>query len=363
MFYKQFLPIIDAFNPEFVENFDYWLATLPANNQKNITASVVSCRLEVSYSQAEAILKYATKQGILEKYYLVKCPDCAYNLSIITKDEISDILINMQYCNNCEMEKNITIDDIYTAYKIILHPDVTEEEIAIAIETKLNQGEGADINFSKADSLSNDKATLYEVFYNPSESAYKQFIQMRNELDLDYGNNTTEKGKILEKLVLSIFNNIKYVRATSEVKTRTNQFDCTGMCGYNTGFLSVFSYLEPYFIIECKNEPKKKPDNTYCNKLLSIMGTNESQLGIVFGRQDATSTCFQISREHYLKHSEKRRHKIVITCSDVDLEYIIDKRVNLLKYLEFKIMQVTTNSPKSTFEMFDNKIMNSKKES
>lgn len=354
MFYKQFSPIIDVLNPEFVENFDYWLATLPAGNHKNITASVVSSRLEVSYSQAEAILKYAEKQGILEKYYLVKCPDCGYNLAVITKDEISDMLTSVQYCDDCEVNKNITIDDIYTAYKIILHPDVTEEEITKAIEAKLNQGEGTDINFTKADSLSNDKATLYEVFYNPSESAYEQFIQMRNELDADYGNNTTEKGKALEKLVLSIFNNIKYVRTTNKIKTRTNQFDCTNLCGYNTGFLSVFSYLEPYFVIECKNEPKKKPDNTYCNKLLSIMNTNESQLGIVFGRREATSTCFEIAREHYLTSYERRRQKIVITCSDLDLEYIIDKRVNLLKYLEFKIMQVTTNSPKITYEMFDN---------
>ena len=41
MFYKQFLKITDILNPEFVENFDYWLATLPGNNQKNITASAV----------------------------------------------------------------------------------------------------------------------------------------------------------------------------------------------------------------------------------------------------------------------------------------------------------------------------------
>ena len=27
MFYKQFLTITDLLNPEFVENFDYWLAT------------------------------------------------------------------------------------------------------------------------------------------------------------------------------------------------------------------------------------------------------------------------------------------------------------------------------------------------
>jgi len=352
MFYKQFSIIIDILNPEFVENFDYWLATLPQNNQKNITASVVSSRLGVKYSLAETILKYAEKQGILEKYYLVKCPDCDYNLETITKDEIADILMNPIYCDECEEDKHISVDDIYTAYKVILQPDATEEEIARAIETRLNQGEGTEVNFSKADSLSNDKTTLYEAFYNPSESAYDNLKELRSKLDLDYGKNTTAKGKALESLVLEIFNQVKGVRCTNDVKTETNQFDCTALCGVETVFLSIFSYLAPYFVIECKNEPEKAPNNTYCNKLLSIMDTNEAQVGIVWGRKDATGPCFTISREHYLKHSESRRQQITITCSDDDLKYLINGRANLLTYLEFKLFQVTSNSSKATYEMF-----------
>lgn len=42
MLYKQFLEITDKLNPEFVEEFDYWLATLPTNRLENITASVVA---------------------------------------------------------------------------------------------------------------------------------------------------------------------------------------------------------------------------------------------------------------------------------------------------------------------------------
>ena len=56
MLYKQFLEITDKLNEEFVSNFDYWLATLPTNSQENITASLVARKMEVSYSQAEAIL-------------------------------------------------------------------------------------------------------------------------------------------------------------------------------------------------------------------------------------------------------------------------------------------------------------------
>lgn len=353
MFYKQFLNITDVLNPEFVEKFDYWLATLPSRDQRNITASVVSTRLEVSYSQAEAILKFAEKQEILEKYYLVKCPDCDYAITIITKEEIADILTEPQYCYDCEEDKIINVDDIYTAYKVKKKPDTTEADIAKAIEERLNQSEkGIEVNFTQADSLANDKKTLYESFYSPSESAYQYFLKKREELDWDYGKNTTAQGKALEQLVLEIFKCIKGVRGTNEIKTFTNQFDCTVLCGLTTVFLSVFTYLTPYFIIECKNEPDNKPNNTYCNKLLSIMATNEAQLGIIFGRKDARSTCFSISREHYLTHRNSNRQQIIITFSDNDLDYLIDKKVNLLEYIEFKIFQVTTGSLNSTFEMF-----------
>lgn len=354
MFYKQFSTIIDILNPEFVESFDYWLATLPRRNQKNITASAVSARLEVKYSLAESILKFAEKQKILEKYYLVKCPDCDFPIDTVTKDELADILINSVYCDECEEDKHISPDDVYTAYKVILQPDVTEDEIARAIEKRLNQGESTEVNFSQADSLSNDPTSLYEIFYNPSESAYSKFKELRSKLDLDYEDNKTAKGKALEVLILEIFNQIKCVRGTNDVKTETNQFDCTLLCGVDTVYPSVFNYLAPYFIIECKNE-KKKPDNTYTNKLESIMDTNDAQFGIIFGRKVATSPCFTISREHYLTKKDLKKQQIIVTCCDDDLDYIIDKEVNLLQYVEFKIFQITSNSPTSTFEMFNKK--------
>lgn len=35
-----------------------------------------------------------------------------------------------------------------------------------------------------------------------------------------------------------------------------------------------------------------------------------------------------------------------------DLDYIIDKKVNLLSYIEFKVNQITMNSPSSKYENF-----------
>lgn len=350
MFYKQFSVILDKLNPEFIKEFDFWLATLPKHKQKNITASVVSSQLEVSYSLAKIVLDLCVQNGILKKEFLIKCPVCSTILEKVEDvNDIEGILSSCGIeCDECNEMMQITPDSIYNCYAVIKAPDVSDAEIEEAIVRRLETN--TDVNFSQADSLSNDKQTLYQVYYNPSDSAYEKFKAMRQDLDKDYGKNTTAKGNALEELVLKIFNEIKIVSGTTTIKTATNQFDCTFQCGIKATYLSIFDLLTPYFIIECKNE-NKKPNNTYMNKLQSIIDTNDAKLGIIFARKAATSTCFQISREHYLVTKQSER-KIIITCSDEDLDYIIDKRVNLLSYIEFKTNQITLNSSKSKYEDF-----------
>ena len=68
--------------------------------------------------------------------------------------------------------------------------------------------------------------------------------------------------------------------------------------------------------------------------------------------KDGTKPCFRISREHYLINKNSRKQQIIITCCDKDLDYLINKKVNLLKYLDYKILQVTGNAPDATYEMF-----------
>ncbi len=341
MFYKQFLEITDVLNADFVENFDYWLATLPSNRQKNITVSMVAAKFDVKYSLAELILKYAEQQRILEHYYLVKCPECDDTLLIITENSVAEILSTTFFCSECEKDERITTDDIYIAYKVIQQPDVTEEQLYQAIEQKLIKDGHITENFINADSLSNNVEALYKEFYNPSESAYNNLKALGKKLDLDYEKDTTAKGRSLETLICELFNEIKGVSCTRDIRTETNQFDCTAFCSIRTTKLSIFDYLSPYFIIECKNEPDDKPNNNYCNKLLSIMETTEAQIGIIWGRLDATSTCYKISKEHYLLHKNSGRHQIIITFCDDDLDNLIDKRINLLKYLESKILGIT----------------------
>lgn len=354
MLYKQFLEITDKLNPDFVESFDYWLATLPTNRQENITASVVASRVGTSWSMAETILSYAEKVGILESYYIVVCPndDCNSYLDVISKNEIATVLMEQQYCEDCDEYYQITLENIYTAYKIVKSPDVTEAEIEKAINDRLNQCESTVANFQKADSLINDKSTIYEAFYNPDESAYEKFKEMRANLDKDYGKNTTAKGNSLEELVLEIFKQIKFIKGTNEIRTKTNQFDCTVFSSMDTMFPSIFNLLYPYFIIECKNEPEKTPGNTYFNKLLAIIGSNDAKIGIVVARKAPASTCDIIAREHYLETKRTNKVEYLLSMHKDDLKYLIDDRVNLLEYLEFKINKLTLNSNTFTWQKF-----------
>ena len=49
MFYKQFLKIIDTLDESFVEEFDFWLATLPERLAKTISVSAIASRFAQLY--------------------------------------------------------------------------------------------------------------------------------------------------------------------------------------------------------------------------------------------------------------------------------------------------------------------------
>ncbi len=352
MFYKQFSKITNALNSDFVEEFDFWLSTLPDNRQKNITASLVAGKFNVTYSQADIILHFSEKEKILQAYYLVICPneECSMIIRESTLDELSDILGHKEYCHICEHENIISPNDICIAYKRIRKPDASDEEIKRSLLKRITD-DGDEINFSTADFLGSNSRNLYKVYYSPDESAYKEMAEMKNHLDDNFPN-TTEKGAALERLVLYMFKLIKYVSGTNSLKTYTNQFDCTMKFPFSgQGYPKVLEYLTPYFIIECKNE-KSSPSNTYFHKISDIMNGNEAQLGIVFSRKKAGKPALDVARETYLLHAKTNKKRNLISFSDEDLKKIIDDKENLLEYLEWKIITLTTNAKNSEFEMF-----------
>ena len=351
MFYNIFSSVPKEVNSEYVVQFDYWLATIPERKARNITASTVCSQLGGRFSQAEYLLEFAKNAGILSKHYIIYCPVCGSCLDIKeTDDEVAEALLNTMYCGECGEEKSISPSNIYNAYAIIKRPDASEQEIEEAIKNRIAE-ESAKINFTEADSLA-QRTFLYNCFYSPDESAYVKFKQMRECLDKDYGDNKTAKGAALEDLICEIFKYVRYVKSSTKVRSEINQFDCTVLTDVNTNYPSVFNYMSPMFIIECKNE-KKKSGNTYINKLIGIIEKNEAKLGILFARGSVAATCNKTAYTHYLSKKYAPKQEIVICMDDSDLNYIIDKRVNLLEYLNFKICKFTSNSNNMTWEMFE----------
>lgn len=131
MFYKKLSEFKESSDLENVgkvlEDFDFWLATLPRHNRKNITASMVSARLDINYMLADIFLRYAKDKGILQQGFLVRCSECDYSLGRISKEQIPEITSNGMYCDECNEDRNITTSDIYVVYDLVREPDVSEE--------------------------------------------------------------------------------------------------------------------------------------------------------------------------------------------------------------------------------------------
>jgi len=242
------------------------------------------------------------------------------------------------FCNSCGEYYNVDEEDVYIAYDIAKRPDKAVD-INETPQNEENKG-----NFTQADSLANIEH-LYKIFFAPSESAYNELLSMMQRLDGPF-ENTTEQGHALDSLVMKLIGNIKNSLCSTDIKTTTNQIDCSAIIGISTLFPSVLRELEPSFIIECKNE-KTKPAIGYFSKLSDLVINSDSKVGILWTRKKATKSFFEKSYHTYLKSEA-----IIINMFDDDLHELLVKRTNLLDYLSFKIFQVTHNSFDSNFEMF-----------
>ena len=108
------------------------------------------------------------------------------------------------------------------------------------------------------------------------------------------------------------------MRASTIVRTSTNQIDCTVRKDYFIP-LTVYKELGSIVKAEGKNEPKKRPGNGYYHKLYGILNTSKSleeqSVGIIFSRLSATKTCFDLARQYFFKD------KIIIINIDYDMYY------------------------------------------
>lgn len=244
-------------------------------------------------------------------------------------------------------------------YEKIKNPNVPECIIEKEIKKREERSKET-VNFFIADTLAKKPKEIFELHYLPSESAYKELKNLKESLNGPFKTNK-EKGDALEKLTLHLFKQIKAVSVTNRIRTNTNQFDCTVRFPQTSGiFPTIMRYMTPYFIIECKNEmcssgDGKTPSNTYFHKLSDIMSSTDAKLGIILSRGSASKEDISIAYNNYLLNKNTEHPKVMLSFSDGDLEALIDKRINLLEYLSFKMDIFTMNAKNATLEMFEKK--------
>lgn len=146
---------------------------------------------------------------------------------------------------------------------------------------------------------------------------------------------------------------------TNKVRTYTNQFDCTVCFGeYSSSFPSIMKYMSPYFIIECKNETTSKgrgktPSNTYFHKLSGIMDSNNAKIGIIVSRGEPSKEDMIIAHDEFLLHKNTNCQKFLLSFSEIDLEELIDKKKNLLRYMNYKMNKLTMNANNASYDLLE----------
>lgn len=356
MFYQESLDFtLYEKQPKIVEEFDSLLAHLTREMLDKITVSFVCDSIGASYDVVKYILEYYSKKQILKKQYEIRCPECGIPLERISIDEAYARLPEKYRCYCCNEGVVVSVDNIYVSYARIKEPTASKEEIEKTVKKEIQDIDVTRDNFfTDADLLICNAKDLYQLYYSPNESAYIKMEKLKDALDFDY-KTTKEKGDAYEDLVMELIKQIRYASGTKVIKTHTNQIDCT--VRYNNkipNYPSVIDILSPYFLIECKNEAKT-PSNTYFHKLSNIMSSNEAQLGIVFSRKKPSDEDLDIAREQYLLNRDKKIGRYLLSISDEDLERIIDDRINLLDYIDFKILKLTMGSPKAEYYDFKDK--------
>lgn len=361
MFYKQFLKIIDILDESFVEEFDFWLATLPRRTAKTISVSAVASRFDVKYSVADMLMQFAEKEGILKKRYVVICSneECGFFYDDLDADELISKMGENVYCHNCSREFKVSYENTIIVFSKEKEPYIPEEVLEEEIMKRIMETEekGSSGNFSNADSLAKNINEIYSLYYSPDESAYIELKQLKNSLDGPF-KTTKEKGDALEALTLRLFKQIKNVSASNMVRTYTNQFDCTiQFSESSTSFPTIMKYITPYFLVECKNETTsegkgKTPSNTYFHKLSGIMDSNNAQIGIIISRGKPSKEDMIIAHDNFLLNKNSNCQKILLSFSDEDLDLLIDEKINLLKYMSYKMDMLTMNAKSIDYKKF-----------
>ncbi|MBY6931011.1 hypothetical protein [Clostridium botulinum] len=321
---------------ELIESIDFWLATLPENQQDKITIGKIANKFNIDYNISRGLLEKLTQLKILERIFAIKCPNCGLVLKTSNEENLYADMIEVKNhinCYNCE-EKilNLSSTNIEIRYKLIKKPDNDPDKIKLDIYNALDLNNEVYRNDNLKDLI--DKGyDSNKLFYKPTKKEYEKLdILLRGVFD---AHSTAEKGNTLEEFVEYLLNLIKPIKATKDAKTNTNQLDCFALnnCDISNNALKIMGHT---FICECKNECRT-PANGYFHKLANILNVSrkdntEHKFGIIFSKKAPPSTYLQMAYKNYYM-----TNTTIITFFEEELKEIVYDKKNLLGYIDYKI--------------------------
>ncbi|MDM0577831.1 hypothetical protein QTH63_08625 [Clostridium perfringens] len=341
MYYPELLEIVNLTGAkEAIERLDKYLAFLPMDSNEIITTSKMVTLLSLDYDIVDAILRKMYELGFFKKVYIVVCPECGREIFTAEQENLMEKISNYEECIKCDSEISINTSDIYVGYKLKKHIPIDRRDLIKETEKLFNSTTINDENETLEKLFKEHRENPHDFFYNPSEAQLSELRNLYESLDDEF-ETTTEQGKPLEGLVVKLFNLCKGMNATPVIRTKTNQIDCTVRNDYIIQ-LTVYKELGSIFRCECKNEPKKKPGNTYYRKLSDIIKNSkfndEHSVGILVSRLKPAITCETIARENFL-----RDNIVIINLCNEDLKDILYNGTNLLDRIQEKIQAIKGN--------------------
>lgn len=166
-----------GFSEELIKQIDSWLAFLPTFEKESITASRVSSKLGLDFTICETLLIKLKELGLLEENYIIICPECEREIEIISKEELVDKLNEVNYCNKCDEEIELSTDDIYRSYKLIKAPTASEEELRSYTKLLFDTKESLatiTVDDSLEKLIMDEKKDIHDFFISPLKRKKKK---------------------------------------------------------------------------------------------------------------------------------------------------------------------------------------------
>lgn len=176
---------------------------------------------------------------------------------------------------------------------------------------------------------------------NLGEDQYKKFAEIYKKIeDKDY--EEKEKGKLLEELTYVLFQKgyPTLVECRKNCRTSTNEIDL--QLGWTEearviGIQNAFSFLEDFFICECKNY-EKKVDVTYVGKFYSLLSVTRTNIGIMIAWDGITGRSSWNDSKGLIKKIALKEKIYILSIDKKDLEKIYNKKSNIFSILRDKYL-------------------------